>query len=137
MKTLVIDLDGTIALDKLGADYESCAPNLGLISKLHHYKSLGYEIVIYTARNMNSLKEKVGRINVETLPVILDWLNKNHVPYDEVFVGKPWCGEQGFYVDDRAIRPDEFVSLKYEELMALLNRENNIVRHLGLGDSIR
>jgi capsule biosynthesis phosphatase len=42
------------------------------------------------------------------------------VPFDEVIVGKPWCGFDGFYVDDRSIRPKEFKDLSYEEVKKLL-----------------
>jgi len=38
-------------------------------------------------------------------------------------VGKPWCGEDGFYVDDKAVRPSEFLALDYAGLRALLDRE--------------
>ncbi|HFM3427384.1 TPA: capsular biosynthesis protein, partial [Escherichia coli] len=44
---------------------------------------------------------------------------KNNVPYDEIYVGKPWCGHEGFYVDDKAIRPNEFVNLSYNEIKKL------------------
>ncbi|ONG14085.1 hypothetical protein BXT95_26585, partial [Escherichia coli] len=60
-------------------------------------------------------KENIGKINIHTLPVIIDWLNENRVPYDEVIVGKPWCGDEGFYVDDRAIRPSELCNMTLEE----------------------
>jgi capsule biosynthesis phosphatase len=35
-------------------------------------------------------------------------------------VGKPWCGEEGFIVDDKAIRPDEFVNHDYEYIKKLI-----------------
>jgi capsule biosynthesis phosphatase len=54
------------------------------------------------------------------LPVIIEWLDRHKIPYDEIYVGKPWCGFDGFYVDDRAIRPDEFLSLDSEQIVALL-----------------
>src|SRR5690606_29179535 len=57
---------------------------------------------------MNTYGGNVGLINANTLPIILDWLARHEVPFDEVVVGKPWCGEGGFYVDDRALRPSEF-----------------------------
>lgn len=67
-----------------------------LIEKLYEYKLNGFYIVIFTARNMRTYKENIGKINIHTLPVIIDWLNENRVPYDEVIVGKPWCGDEGF-----------------------------------------
>ena len=35
------------------------------------------------------------------------WVAKNKVP-DEIIVGKPWPSFGGFYVDDKAIRLNEF-----------------------------
>ena len=35
-------------------------------------------------------------------------------------MGKPWCGFEGFYVDDKAIRPNELVDLSYEEIQKLI-----------------
>lgn len=32
------------------------------------------------------------------------------------FYGKPWPGHKGFYVDDRTVRPDEFLTRSVEEL---------------------
>jgi capsule biosynthesis phosphatase len=85
---------------------------------------MGFEICIYTARNMRTHDGNLGKINVYTLPAIIDWLNANDVPYDEIIVGKPWCGFDGFYVDDKAIRPSEFVSKSFEEIQELLAEEN-------------
>lgn len=72
---------------------------------------------------MRTHKNNVGKINIYTLPNILDWLNSNNVPFDEVIVGKPWCGFDGFYVDDKAIRPSEFISNTYEEIKEILSKE--------------
>lgn len=116
MKRLVVDLDGTITQPGDGQHYASREPNLPLIARLREYKSAGFEIVIYTSRNMRTHGGNVGRINVETLPIILDWLNEHDIPHDEVHVGKPWCGHDGFYIDDRAVRPDEFVDMDYGTL---------------------
>lgn len=117
MKRLIVDLDGTLTVGGDGQGYESKAPNLPLIARLREYKADGFEIVISTARNMRTYGGEVGKINVHTLPVILEWLRRHEVPHDEVIVGKPWCGFDGFYIDDRAVRPDEFVSLDYPELL--------------------
>jgi len=121
-KTIVMDLDKT--LTQGGSEgYEEELPRLDVIDTLRNYKNLGFRIVIYTARNMRSYKGNVGLINVHTLPKIIEWLEKHGVPYDEIFVGKPWCGKDGFYVDDRAIRPSEFVNLSYSEIVKLIEAE--------------
>lgn len=117
-----MDLDKT--LTQGGSEgYEEELPRLDVIDTLRNYKNLGFRIVIYTARNMRSYKGNVGLINVHTLPKIIEWLEKHGVPYDEIFVGKPWCGKDGFYVDDRAIRPSEFVNLSYSEIVKLIEAE--------------
>ena len=72
---------------------------------------------------MRTYEGNLGKINKYTLPVIIDWLEKNRVPYDEIYLGKPWCGQEGFYVDDRAIRPSEFYSLNHEQIKSLLDKE--------------
>lgn len=120
MKRLVIDLDDTLTVNNPHLSYSEKEPNLPLIAKLREYKAMGFEILIQTARNMRTYQGSVGKINANTLPVIIDWLNKHDVPYDEIYVGKPWCGTEGFYVDDRAIRPSEFVSLSLSEINALI-----------------
>lgn len=123
MKNLVVDLDGTLTLLD-NNDYRDVSPNLSVIEKLRDYKAKGFTITIATARNMRTFKGDVGKINVHTLPVILEWLEKHNVPYDNVIVGKPWCGTEGFYIDDKAIRPSEFTSMSQEEINMLLAKEN-------------
>ncbi|WP_262264461.1 HAD family hydrolase [Pantoea dispersa] len=121
-KTIVMDLDKTLTLG--GSEgYEDEMPNIEVIKTLNEYKEKGFRIIIYTARNMRSYKGNVGLINVHTLPKIIEWLNKHNVSFDEIFVGKPWCGKEGFYVDDRAIRPSEFVKYSYEEIVKIIEAE--------------
>lgn len=122
MKRLVIDLDGTLTMADT-KDYKNVSPNLDVVEKLKWYKKEGFTIVISTARNMRTYEGNVGKININTLPVITEWLDKHNIPYDEILVGKPWCGFEGFYVDDRAIRPSEFSSLTLEEVHELIEKE--------------
>lgn len=122
MKKLVVDLDGTLTNNDT-SDYRQVSPNIDLINKLKEYKEQGFLITIFTARNMRTYEGNIGKINIYTLPLITEWLDKYEVPYDEVIVGKPWCGSEGFYIDDKAIRPSEFVNLSAEEVYALLDGE--------------
>ncbi len=123
MRKIIVDLDGTLTLANT-SNYENVSPNLELIEQLKSYHSAGFQIVIATARNMRTYDGNVGKINIHTLPVIINWLKRYDVPYDEVIVGKPWCGNEGFYIDDKSIRPSEFTSMSYEEIMQLLKKEN-------------
>ena len=122
MKRLIFDLDGTLTQGHDG-EYLLAQPNVEVIEKLKEYKNNGFEIVISTARNMRTYDGNMGKINKHTLPTIIDWLERNGVPFDEVYVGKPWCGHDGFYIDDKAIRPSEFHSMSYLQIRELLDNE--------------
>jgi capsule biosynthesis phosphatase len=122
VKKLVVDLDGTLTKANTN-DYKNVLPREDVIKTLVEYKKCGFEITIATARNMRTYEGNVGKINIHTLPVIIEWLDKHKVPYDEILVGKPWCGNAGFYIDDRAIRPSEFVNLSNKEINELFEKE--------------
>lgn len=122
MKRLIVDLDDTVSIT-LEGDYINSSPVVEVIKKLKEYKEQGFEIVINSSRNMRTYKSNLGKINIFTLPNIIDWLRKYNVPFDEVYVGKPWCGFDGFYIDDKAIRPSEFLKYSYEEIQDLLELE--------------
>ncbi|EAW7389077.1 TPA: capsular biosynthesis protein [Campylobacter jejuni] len=124
MKTLLIDLDGTLTIDEENVDYIDKKPNIILIKTLKEYKKQDFKINIFTSRNMRTFDGDLEKIKTHTLPTITTWLQKHDVPYDEIIIGKPWCGYDGFYVDDKAIRPSEFISLNYEQIKELLKKEN-------------
>jgi capsule biosynthesis phosphatase len=124
--TIVIDLDGTLTVAGSAEAYPDLLPNLAVVAQLRRYAAAGFRIAIMTARNMRSFGNSIGRINAETLPVVVDWLKRHDVPFDEIHVGKPWCSEAGFYVDDRAIRPSKFVALDLPAITALLDAERPV-----------
>ncbi len=121
MKRLVMDIDDTLTIADPAASYADVKPRVDVVERLRWYKDQGFEIILSTARNMRTYEGNVGKITAHTLPVITKWLNKHDIPYDEIWLGKPWCGKEGFYVDDKAIRPDEFSRLSYDEIKALVN----------------
>ena len=112
-KCIVMDLDGCLR-------DQNMKPNEKVIEKLKEYVSHGYYVIIYSSKNMRTFNGNIGKINAITLPKIIDWLKNYDVPYDEVYIGKPWCGFNGFYVDDKAIRPDEFVNKSREEVYEII-----------------
>jgi capsule biosynthesis phosphatase len=122
MKRLILDLDNTICKASNG-NYQDALVIPGMIDRLKEYQSEGFQIIFYTSRNIRTFEGNIGKITAFTLPVIIDWLKKNSIPYDEIYIGKPWCGDDGFYVDDRAIRPSEFLSLNRQEIITLLRIE--------------
>ena len=119
MKRLIFDLDDTLCFTEAG-NYRQSRPNLEVIAKLRDYHAQGFTIVISSSRNMRTYEGNIGKINANTLPIIVEWLNKHEVPFDEIYIGKPCCGQQGFYIDDKAVRPDEFASKTYEEICSLV-----------------
>ena len=115
--SFVFDIDGTLCPIKGGDEkYEDLVPYLDMIEKIRYYQNNGAKIVLFTSRNMNSYGGNIGLINKNTARILLAWLEKWNIPYDEIIYGKPWPGKKGFYVDDRTVRPDEFLACSVEEL---------------------
>ena len=120
---IVMDLDGCLCAPlQPGESYDRLEPVPEVLQKLREYRAKGFYIIIYTARNMRSYQGNLGLINAHTAKQVLAWLDQRQVPYDEIVFGKPWSGRNGFYVDDRAIRPNEFVSMSQEAIAEMLGR---------------
>ena len=115
--TFCFDIDGTLCpIKKKEEEYIDLVPFPEMLAKLREYKEGGAKIVLFTSRNMNSYNGNIGLINANTAKVLLQWLDKWDIPYDEIIYGKPWPGHHGFYVDDRTIRPDECLKYSVDEL---------------------
>lgn len=115
--SFVFDIDGTICpLKKKDERYEDLIPFPEIVEKIKYYKNNGAKIVLFTSRNMNTYNGNIGLINKNTAVVLNKWLEKWDIPYDEIIYGKVWPGHKGFYVDDRGVRPNEFLNYTPEEL---------------------
>lgn len=98
---ICVDLDGTIAKNKVGdQDYADVEPMPDAVKVLNELKREGYYIVIFTARNMATCKNNVGRVIARQGKLVADWLEKYNVPYDELLFGKPHVD---YFIDDKAI----------------------------------
>lgn len=116
----MFDIDGTLCPIKTKDErYEDLVPYPDMLEKLRYYKANGARIILLTSRNMNTYKGDMGLINKHTAKILLEWLDKWQIPYDGIIYGKVWPGHKGFYVDDRTIRPDEFLKHSPEELEAI------------------
>ncbi|WP_104746142.1 HAD family hydrolase [Helicobacter bilis] len=122
MKNIVIDLDGTLTED-IDVEYSDKPVRVEVVKRLKEYKAMGFNIIISTSRGMRTYNGDIGKINAKVLPDIVAWLNKHNIPYDSIMVGKAWCGFDGFYIDDKAIRPSEFVQKSYTEIQDMLSQE--------------
>lgn len=124
--TFVIDIDGTLCpIKKAEEEYEDMVPFQDIVNKIQFYKENGARIILFTSRNMKSYSGNIGLINKYTARVLLEWLDKWNIQYDEIIYGKPWPGHKGFYVDDRTIRPDEFLSKTIGELEKICENSND------------
>lgn len=125
--TFIFDIDGTICpIKKKNENYEDLVPFPQMVERIRYYSNSGARIILFTSRNMNSYGGNLGLINKNTAKVLLAWLEKWDIPYDEILYGKPWPGHKGFYVDDRTVRPDEFISSSVSELEEICESSRKI-----------
>lgn len=118
-----MDIDGTLTMVRHGNEsYLDLAPNSAVLNRLLELRAAGWRIILYTSRSMRTYNGNVGEIVANSAPILFNWLEKHQVPYDEIHFGKPWCGWDGFYVDDKAVRPREFATLSLDEINNLLEK---------------
>jgi hypothetical protein len=100
----MVDPDETITLG-VHSGYSRALSNLPLVARLREYKATGFAMVIATARDMRTY---LGKIKAST-----------EAPSDNIYAGKPWCGQTPFYSEAHAVRPSEFVGHSLPELHGL------------------
>jgi capsule biosynthesis phosphatase len=122
-KRVVFDIDGVLCKKDEDRDYVDRIPHPGMVERLREYYEEGYYIILHTARNMNTHQGRIGKINADTAKTLLQWLDEHNIPHDEIYYGKPWCGHDGFYVDDKAIRPSELANHTTSEIQEILDKE--------------
>lgn len=123
-KALVVDVDGTLCpIKRPDEKYADLLPEPRMLERLRALHSDGWRIILHSARGMRSNEGNIGAIGKNVAPDMLQWLTRHNIPFDELHLGKPWPGRQGMYVDDRAVRPREFVELDFEALNALFERD--------------
>ena len=121
--SFIFDIDGTLCpIKKESEKYEDLIPFPEMVEKIKYYKSHGAKIILFTSRNMNSYQGNIGLINKNTAVILIKWLDKWDIPYDEIIYGKVWPGHKGFYIDDRSVRPDEFLQYSPEELTKICSQ---------------
>ena len=124
-KVIVMDIDGTLCpIKTTNQEYQDLHPYSDIVEKLKEYHKMGFYIILNTSRNMRTYNGNVGLINKNTAKILLSWLDIHAIPYDEIYYGKPWQGQGGFYVDDKTVRPDEFKKLSYEEILDIVESKN-------------
>jgi capsule biosynthesis phosphatase len=106
-KTIVFDVDDTILTTK-NRDYENSVPHMDIIEVIRRLKTEGWVILFHTARGMGRSSGNINLVYDEVYQEIETFLLKWDIPYDGIQLGKPWAA---YYVDDKALRPDEFLKL--------------------------
>ena len=106
---LVYDLDKTLCTKK--EEYETYAnvkPIFEQIDVLNCLHAAGAEVIIESARNMLTQNNNESKVLKNVGLCTLNWLNDNNVQYDGIKFGKT-MGD--CYIDDKAIRPKEFLKI--------------------------
>ena len=109
---IVTDVDDTILFTE-NRDYENSRPNVPVVEGLRKLKEKGWKIILMSARGMGRSNGDIASVSVEVTAEIQKFVDKYDVPCDEIILGKPWAS---YYIDDKAIRPDEFVE-KIDEIV--------------------
>ncbi|PPQ40451.1 capsular biosynthesis protein [Rhodoblastus acidophilus] len=121
---LIVDVDGTLCpIKSRDQSYADLTPEPRIVEKLRKLADQGWRIVIQTARGMRTYDGNAGEIAINVAPVLLDWLKRHDIPFHELHVAKPWPGANGFYIDDRAVRPREFLDNTFEGLEEICRRD--------------
>jgi capsule biosynthesis phosphatase len=123
-KALIVDVDGTLCpIKREGESYADMVPEPRMLARLRALHAEGWVIILHSARGMRSNDGNPGKIARNVTPGLLQWLDRHDVPFDELHMAKPWPGRHGFYIDDRAVRPREFLDLDFDGLTALVERD--------------
>lgn len=141
---ICFDLDNTLVSSPcVPNDYSTVKPIDKMIQTLKKFKSDGHDIIIYTARRMETHKGNVGKVLKDIAMVTFDTLEKFNIPYDEIYFGKPIAD---IYIDDKALNPyyddlsffgffskkDDFIPNKIENnKFNVISKNDNIISKIG------
>lgn len=133
-RQIIIDLDNTITINDYSKEYQNKDVNKAVVETMRKIKS--DEITILTARNMKTYAGDIEKINNFTKPIAVKWLRDNKIEYNNIIFGKPWCKEEGHYVDDKNISIEEFIfkfNGPYSEysvdiVIPFFNEKENIIK---------
>lgn len=107
--TVVVDLDGTLCSQESYDNYIDAKPRLDVIKRVNELWTEGHDIVIHTARGMNTFEGRVELVEQNLRSMTEKWLRDHRVCYTRLVFGKP-AGD--VYVDDKAQTPERFASSK-------------------------
>ena len=109
---IVTDVDDTILFTE-NRDYANSRPNVPVVEGLRKLEANGWKIVLMSARGMGRSDGNIELVRAEVLAEIERFVEKYDVPCHEIVLAKPFAN---YYIDDKALRPDEFVE-KVDEMI--------------------
>jgi len=124
---LAVDFDGTLFE---GSYPEKGDPKQDIIDKVKQFKEEGAEIILWTCRGGDPLKEAVERCKEvglefdavnDNAPSNLEWINSERAG------GQEFCDKKifaHFYVDDRALNLDTFLDIDVEKTYEIYKNNN-------------
>ena len=141
---ICFDLDNTLVSNPtVPDDYSTVLPINKMINVLKKFKNDGHEIIIYTARRMQTHGGNVGKILKDIAIITFETLEKFNIPFDEIYFGKPIAD---LYIDDKAInayyndisffgffnKNTDFIPNKVDNnKFNIISRNNNIITKTG------
>lgn len=103
---IVIDVDDTICRVAVKGDYANAEEIERMTSRIREMKAAGHTVILHTARGMVSCGGDVEKAKEKNRAVLVAWLAKHEVPYDEILWGKPYAD---VYIDDKAVGAEELM----------------------------
>ena len=87
---MCFDLSNTlVTYPTINGDYPTAKPIERNISLLKYLKSVGNNIIIYTARRTKTHNWNIGKINSDSGKITFEALYNFNIPYGEIYFGKP------------------------------------------------
>lgn len=77
--------------------YADVQPFPEAIETIQWLKNEGHTIILHTGRHMRTCAGNPGKVLARQGKVLLDWLEKHKIPYDEIWWSKPYAD---LYIDD-------------------------------------
>jgi len=111
-KRIIVDFDDTISLTTT-RNWDTAEPIWPTINKMNNLYDKGWEVWIVTARGQLSCKGDFLKADKKYRNIIETWLKKHGVKYHKLSFEKYLAS---YYIDDKALRPEEFVDLEIKEI---------------------
>ena len=113
MNTFIVDIDFTLLFTPFDGqtwDYTKSSPYWKTINKVNALYDAGHKIILFTARGMGSRNGDIEIIEKECRPIIEEWLKNHNVKYHQLIMGKPWGPGKLYYIDDKNLTINQFLS---------------------------